>query len=248
MRPLLVASPFLLLAVAGVANNAWGSWGGHKHSSSGPATTRSFAIGPFEAVSAEGSYDVRVVNGPAIAVSATGSARELDRLDIRVEGNSLRIGTKPGKWHVGWGSDDDEPVVTVTAPLVRAVAVSGSGNMTVDRIDTDAFKASVSGSGDLQLAALRAKTVDFAVNGSGNLDARGTADDARINVGGSGDVDADGLSSNRATISVGGSGNLSTTVTGSATIAVGGSGDVSVRGTNSCTISKSGSGEASCSR
>ena len=240
MRALLIASPFLALAVWGVATNA--------SDRRGSDSTRSFAVGAFEAVSLEGSDNVRVVRGSFAPVTATGKASALDELAIWVESKTLKIARKPARgWSMGW-NNDDEVTITVTVPDVRAVAVVGSGNMTVDKVDRDAFSASVAGSGDLKIAALRARSVVFGVTGSGNLDAAGNAQDAQMNVRGSGDVDARGLSSTRATIAVAGSGNLGTTVTQSATIAVSGSGDVAVRGTDRCAITKSGSGEATCAR
>lgn len=252
MRALIFAAPFLALAVWGVASKAMG---GHHHLSfsssddSGPASTRRFATGPFEAVSLEGSDDVRIIYGPAAAVSATGSAKDLDRLDIRVEGNMLKIGRKPGDWEIGWHHGGAKsPVVTVTAPLVKSVAIAGSGNMTIDRVDTDAFQAAIAGSGDMELTSVRAKSLDLAVRGSGNLNAHGTAEAAKIAVAGSGDIDAEGLTSTRASLSAAGSGNVSATVSGDAAIAVTGSGDVDVKGTDRCTITKSGSGEANCAR
>jgi Putative auto-transporter adhesin, head GIN domain len=240
MRAFLIASPFLALAVWGVATNATDRLASSEK--------RSFAVRAFDAVSLEGSDNVRVVRGPLAPVTATGKASALDKLAIRVEGNTLKIGRKPGRgWSMGWNSDGDV-TVTVTVPDVRAVAVAGSGNMTVDRVDRDVFSASVAGSGDLKIAALRARSVVLGVTGSGKLDAAGSVQNAQMNVRGSGDVDAMGLASARATISVAGSGNLGTTVTESATIAVSGSGDVAVRGTDRCAITKSGSGEVTCAR
>jgi Putative auto-transporter adhesin, head GIN domain len=238
MRSLLIASPFLALALWGVATNATDRLSG--------GDRRSFPVGSFAAVSLEGPDNVHVVRGALAPVTASGKASVLDKLAIRVEGNTLKIGRKPGRaWSMGWNNDDDVSI-TVTVPDVRAVAVAGSGNMIVDKVERDNFNGSVAGSGDLKIAALRVKSLVLAASGSGNLDAAGNTQDAVMNVRGSGDVDAKGLSSKRAAISVGGSGNLHTTVTESATIAVSGSGDVDVRGTSRCAISKSGSGEATC--
>jgi Putative auto-transporter adhesin, head GIN domain len=255
MRALLIASPFLALALYGVASNAAGgdglfSWtyssddapGG---GSGGPQSTRSFAVGKFDAVALEGSDDVRVVPGAAMSVSATGPAADLDKLDIRVEGNALKISRKNGSWSTGWRNSRGV-VVTVTTPSLMGAAVNGSGDMTVDRVDTETFQAAVKGSGNLDLTSVKAKKIEFAVDGSGNLNASGIADSAQIGVGGSGDFDAKGLTAIRAQIAVRGSGNASMSVSGDAAIAVSGSGDVDVQGTDRCTINKSGSGEANC--
>ena len=239
MRALWMASPFLALALWGVASRAT--------SQSGSDARKSFPVAGFDAVSLDGSDDVRVVRGATASVTASGRQAVIDKLDIRVVGTTLKIGRKSSGWSMGWNGNQGAQI-TVTVPRIRAVAVAGSGDMTVDQVDGDALNAAVSGSGNLDLASVRAKAVDFAVSGSGNLKASGTSQTANMRVNGSGDVDAKNLSSQQATISVGGSGNLSTTVTGSATIAVGGSGDVDVRGTDRCAINKSGSGEARCSR
>jgi Putative auto-transporter adhesin, head GIN domain len=255
MRALLIASPFLALALYGVASKAAGGDGlmhwtytsdeASGGGSSGPQSTRNFAVGKFDAVALEGSDEVRVVPGAAMSVSATGPAADLDKLDIRVEGNALKIGRKKGNWSVGWRNSRGV-VVTVTTPTLLGAAVNGSGDMTVDQVDTETFQAAVKGSGNLDLTSVKAKRVEFAVDGSGNLNASGTTDSAQIAVGGSGDFDANGFTATRAQIAVRGSGNASMSVSGDAAIAVSGSGDVDVQGTDRCTINKSGSGEANC--
>jgi Putative auto-transporter adhesin, head GIN domain len=246
MRALLIASPFLALALYGVASNAAGGDGlmhwsyssdDTSHEGSGPESTRSFAVGKFDAVALNGSDEVRVISGPVMSVSATGAVSDLDKLDIRVEGNALKT---------GWRNRGRGIVVTVTTPTLLGAAVNGSGDMTVDRVDTETFQAAVKGSGNLDLNSVKAKKLEFAVDGSGNLNATGTADSAQIAVGGSGDFDAKGLTATRAQIAVRGSGNASMSVSGDAAIAVSGSGDVDVQGTDRCTINKSGSGEANC--
>jgi Putative auto-transporter adhesin, head GIN domain len=255
MRALLIASPFLALALYGVASNAAGGdglmhWSYSSDDASregaGPESTRSFAVGKFDAVALNGSDEVRVISGPVMSVSATGAVSDLDKLDIRVEGNALKIGRKSGSWSTGWRNRSRGIVVTVTTPTLLGAAVNGSGDMTVDRVDTETFQAAVKGSGNLDLNSVKAKKLEFAVDGSGNLNATGTADSAQIAVGGSGDFDAKGLTATRAQIAVRGSGNASMSVSGDAAIAVSGSGDVDVQGTDRCTINKSGSGEANC--
>lgn len=255
MRPLLIASPFLALALYGVASNAAGGDGlmhwsyssdDSSREGSGPESTRNFAVGKFDTVALNGSDEVRVIPGPAMSVSASGPASDLDKLDIRVDGTALKISRKPGSWSTGWRNRGRGVVVTVTTPTLLGAAVNGSGDMTVDRVDTEVFQAAVKGSGNLDLTSVKAKRLEFAVDGSGNLNATGTADSAQIAVGGSGDFDAKGLTATRAQIAVRGSGNASMSVSGDAAIAVSGSGNADIQGTDRCTINKSGSGEANC--
>jgi Putative auto-transporter adhesin, head GIN domain len=253
MRALLIASPFFALALWGVASNVWAGDEEESNdrgrlvsisSNSGPA--RNFAVGNFDAVSLDGPDDVRVVYGAKTSVSATGDPDTLDKLEIRVVGNLLKIGRKGDSLSIGWRDNGDDPVVTVTMPLVRSVEVGGSGNMSVGRVEIDAFSAAVGGSGDLELTSVKAKTINLTAGGSGSLKADGQAEMATMSAGGSGDIRAEDLTSVRAAISVGGSGDVRTTVTGNTTIDAGGSGDVTVRGSGTCTIRNGGSGDARC--
>jgi Putative auto-transporter adhesin, head GIN domain len=256
MRALLIASPFLALALYGVASNAAGG-DGLMHWSytsddaspegSGASSTRSFAVGPFNAVSLEGSDNVRVLRGATISVTATGPQAVLDRLNIRVERNTLKIDRKSGRsnWLRGnYGS----AMITVTMPAITAAGVAGSGDMTVDRADGDSFGAAVEGSGNLRVDAVAVKRAQLAAEGSGDLTISGTTADASMAAEGSGNINARGLVSQRATIAVEGSGGIGATVRERATIAVEGSGNVDVTGTDNCAIMKDGSGEARCRR
>ena len=239
MRNALITLPLFALAACSA---------GHSESrDASPAGSRSFAVGTFDAVSLDGSDDIRVVRGPAISVVANGSQSVLDKLDIRVEGSTLKIGRKRQSWSMGWRQDKGA-LVTVTVPSINAAGVAGSGDMQVDRADGDAFDGSVAGSGSLKLASLTAKRAKLSIAGSGDLKATGTADESDLSVAGSGDLDAAKLTSRRTAISIGGSGNIATAASENAAISIAGSGDVTVTGTAKCEISKVGSGEARCSQ
>ena len=64
MRALWIASPFLALALWGVASRAT--------SQSGSDARKSFPVASFDAVSLDGSDDVRVVRGATASVTASG--------------------------------------------------------------------------------------------------------------------------------------------------------------------------------
>ncbi len=239
MRNTLIALPLLTLAACGAANS--------ESRAAGPDGTRSFAVSGFDAVSLEGSDNVRVVRGATTSVVATGPQRVLDLLNIRVEKDTLKIDRKPGRsnWLRG---DYRGATITVTMPSIIAAGVAGSGDMTVDRADGASFGAAVEGSGNLKVASITVKQAQLAAEGSGNLTISGTADDSAMAAQGSGNIDARGLVSQQATIAVEGSGDIGATVRQRATIAVEGSGNVDVTGTDNCVIAKEGSGDARCTR
>jgi Putative auto-transporter adhesin, head GIN domain len=212
---------------------------------SGPAGTRTYAVSAFDAVSLAGSDNVRVVRGPAASVSASGPAKELDRLDIRVDGSTLKIGRKRESWGMNW-SGGPGVTVTVTTPGINRAAIGGSGDMTIDKVSGERFEGSIGGSGDLELADAQVTRAELSLAGSGNIRIAGRATNAEMSIAGSGDIAAERLASQTAEISVAGSGNVRAAATGKAKISLVGSGDVTVKGTKDCEVSKIGSGEARC--
>ena len=207
--------------------------------------SRNFALSGFDGVRLTGSDDVRVIQGAAFSIMATGRPEVLDRLDIRVEGSTLVVARKPQTgWRISW--TDPSADITVTMPSIRSAQITGSGDMVVDRAVAAAFEGGVTGSGDLNIDKIEAGTATLRLTGSGDIRASGQVPRLSLAVQGSGDIDARNLSAETVDVAVRGSGNVRGAARRSATISVAGSGDVEVSGTKDCTISKTGSGDASC--
>lgn len=211
---------------------------------SGSGTTRNFDVADFTGVSLRGADDVEVKTGPSFAVSAQGDSALLDRLEIRKDGDTLRIGRKDGDWK--WGGDKGAKI-TVTLPKLLSASVAGSGDMTVDRAQGD-FDGSIAGSGNLSIAQFAGGKADLSIAGSGDLRiAAGETTEIDASIAGSGDLDAAALKAVRGDLSIAGSGNIRAQVTGQADISIVGSGDVELTGGAKCSVSKMGSGDARCS-
>jgi hypothetical protein len=207
------------------------------------AAERSFPVGAFTKIRLAGSPNVRVRTGTQPSVVATGTAADLDRLEITVRGDELQISQKSGSW--SWSREGLR--IEVTVPRLEAAALVGSGDMEIDRIKGGDFSGSLRGSGDLSLAAIDADAVNLAIEGSGDISAAGRCDTGTFAVNGSGDIGAAGLRCRTATVTLQGSGDIAVGATATATVALNGSGNVSVTGGARCTTSKRGSGDVSCS-
>lgn len=211
---------------------------------SGSGGTRSFQVADFTGVSLRGADDVEVKTGATFAVTAEGDSALLDRLEIRKDGNTLRVGRKEGDWKWGGGKGAK---ITVTMPRLVNADVAGSGNMTVDRAEGD-FGGSIAGSGNLSIAQLRGGKADLSIAGSGDLRiAAGQASEIDASIAGSGDIDVFTVRAARGDLSIAGSGNIRAQITDAADISIVGSGDVELTGGAKCSVSKMGSGTARCS-
>ena len=238
-RIALVATAALSLSACNFANGM----SGDVVQPSGQGATRSFQVADFTGVSLRGSDDVEVRTG-AFAVTAEGDSALLDRLEIRKDGNTLRIGRKDGDWN--WGGDKGAKII-VTLPALASADIAGSGDMTIDAAKGD-FSGSVAGSGNMTLASLAGGKADLSIAGSGDINVGGgTATELDVSIAGSGNIGAAGLKASSADISIAGSGNVRAQVSGAADISLVGSGDVELTGGAKCSVSKMGSGDARCS-
>lgn len=239
MRAALILASVFILGACNMAADAQSAGGGQR-------SQRSFDVAGFDAVSLAGPHDVIVTVGPRHSVRAEGDPETLDRLNIKVEGSSLKIGMERSNWSIGWKKDRAKTTIYVTLPAIRAAAIAGSGDMRVDRVESSRFAASIAGSGDLQIASLRTGDADFSIAGSGGITASGSANSADISIAGSGDVNLAGFEIRKAAVSIVGSGDVRARAMESADVSIMGSGDVTLTGSARCNVNKRGSGSVRC--
>lgn len=233
----------LAVPLAACGSSAPGHAAGDRIAPSGSGDVRSYAVAGFTKVELEGSDDVDIRVGPEFSVRAEGPGSQLDKLDIRKDGDTLHIGSEHS-WGMSFGSS--KVVVHVTLPALAAGSLAGSGDMTVDNVTGGAFVGSIAGSGNLSVAQLRVDRVEFNIAGSGDISARGQAKALALSIAGSGDFRARGLAASRAEISMHGSGDVTADVDGPAQVTMAGSGDVDLGPKAQCRTTKSGSGNIRC--
>jgi hypothetical protein len=207
------------------------------------AADRSFAVGSFHTVSASGAEDITITTGKAVSVIASGADRDLDRLDIRVEDNTLKIDHKKGSWS-SWSNDSVK--IRVTMPALHGLRMSGSGNITADSGGGPAFAIAASGSGDARVMRINSPAVRIATSGSGDVTVAGKCTTIDIGVSGSSNIDAGALQCTDAEVKISGSGDVKLYATAKANIRISGSGDVVVAGGARCQSRTSGSGDVTC--
>jgi hypothetical protein len=233
----------LPLAACGTHGDAGSNGAGVPATGSG--TTRNYAVNDFTAIDLRGSDDADVRVGGAFSVRAQGPSDVLDGLVVEKHGDTLRIGRRSGGG-INWGGRSIK--IFVTMPAIDRASLSGSGDMTIDRVQSASFEGSTSGSGDLSIQRLTADTVNLSIAGSGSITAAGAAGRGSLSIMGSGDIDTDGLTLQRAKVSIAGSGDIKAAVNGEATVSIMGSGDVDLGANATCSVSKMGSGSVTCGK
>jgi hypothetical protein len=231
----------LPIAMLGGCNRAQGG----THDGDHRTIAQNFPVGAFSKVALGGSANVVVAVGGAPSVRAEGDAERIGRMEIKVEGDTLQIGSKRHGFS-GWGHQTGKVIVYVTVPSLAGASIGGSGDITIDRVQGGDFSGSIGGSGDIRIGQLQAANVDFSVAGSGGITAAGKAQGAKLGIAGSGDLDLAGLEVRTADVEMAGSGNAAIKAVEHANVSLMGSGNVTVTGGAKCESHKMGSGNLVC--
>ena len=246
MNPLLSRllrwlDPLLALSLTGalvmVAITAWPG-----RAQAADTLTEARSVADFEAVQTLGPA-VRVRQGAAASVSVRADSKLLPLLETVVEDG--RMGkTLVVRWKRGvsvWASPG-EAVVTVVAPRLGGLLVSGSGDIQADGLTSPALRASVEGSGDIRLVGLVSDALSLAVAGSGDISASGRTTRLQTSVAGSGDIRAAGLAADVVDVHIAGSGDVQVQADKTLAVSIVGSGDLVYAGNPTLKQSILGSG------
>lgn len=209
----------------------------------GSGNARDYAVGGFNKIEATGTDNVVVQVGGQPSVHAEGDPSVLERLVIRVDGNTLSIGRR-NDWS---GSNSGSATIRVTVPALQGASITGTGDMRISPLTAERFEASVTGTGDMTLDRIEGQSAIFNLTGTGNVQATGRVRQAEVSITGTGTGGLANLETETAEISVTGPGDAQIKATGTANVRIMGPGDVTVTGGARCTVNQMGPGEARCS-
>lgn len=239
MRPTSLA---LLLPLAACGNSGGGHATGTPVAADGSGPTRSYRVADFTDVALSGIDDVDVrTGGAAFSVRAEGDPAALAKLVIAKDGGTLRIARKSG-----WSTGDHGAKVFVTMPAIRGASVSGTGDITINRIGGHGFAADASGTGTIRVGSGAVEMLHVSISGAGDVVLAGSTEQLTAQVSGTGGLDARALKAAAANVSVTGTGDVRAVVNGPATVSASGTGDVDLGPGAHCTTSKSGTGDVRC--
>lgn len=212
----------------------------------GPKASRDFAVGDFSKVEAAGAYLVEVRTGGAPSVRATGPKNVIDRMDVAVDGDTLKIRPDKKFGKVRW-TGGDRVVVAINVPALRGATIAGASDIRIDKASGDTFDGLIGGAGSMDLGQVSVGTLAVKIAGSGDVTGKGRAERADYDIAGSGNIAAASIASRQADIKIAGSGEVAANVSDSANVRIMGSGDITITGGAKCSVKKMGAGNVSCS-
>jgi hypothetical protein len=180
---LVLALSALAIAVVlryGVFQRSSGAEGAY---GSGVAATEHRKLGSFSSVELAGSNNVTVRVGGRPSVVVKADENLLDRITTEVRADSLVIGNTPGSF-----TTESPLSVEVGVPSLSALALTGSGNVSVGGLDAESLTVDLSGSGTV-IGSGRATRLEIILSGSGDAQLGPlVARDVKAVLSGSGDI------------------------------------------------------------
>lgn len=210
------------------------------------AADRRLTVTDFDRVQVQGPYVVTLATGQSPSAVVTGSNEAIERVSVDVQGRILRVRPNPS----AWGGYPGESVGGITIALsthdLRAVSVTGSGSLTVDKAGGLKFDVGASGSAKVAIGALDADALSLGLLGSGRITLAGKAKSLKATISGSGDLDAAALAVDDADLQADTSGNIGLAVRRAAKVHATGAGDVVITGKPACAVDAPGAGRVRC--
>jgi hypothetical protein len=231
------------MVLAGLALTGCGPSKPSQPEASGQATVSASSLRDFSAVELAGPDNVDIRRGDSFAIRVEGDKATTERIALRVTDGTLHIDRKreDGLWN---RTHSGTATVHVTMPTIRGVALTGSGDIAIDRADD--LTATLAGAGDITIGQLGGKAATLTVVGPGTIAAAGAVERLALSIAGPGDIQAREVEADQAVVSITGSGDATAAVNGPATVSLVGSGSATLGANARCSVSKVGSGEAHC--
>jgi hypothetical protein len=216
-----------------------------------PATAadRSVAIGSFSRVRVQGPFQVVIAATHAPAATISGDAATIEAADVAVEGDTLTVRSRMGRWEEQpHGSATRPAVVTLGTDRLIAATVIGGGRISAARMAGPRADLSVTGAGAISVAALDADAVNATLIGNGAISIAGRAAQARLMTNGAGTIDAGGLDAGDLVVRLDGPGTITAQARYTARVTNTGIGQVAVAGSPKCTVLANAGGPVACGR
>ena len=218
---------------------------GNRVTGSGKLANESRAVTGFQAVALRASMKLVLRQGTREGIELRADDNLLPLIETAVVDRggvpTLEIGVKKGSSF----STSNPMVATIDLVTLRALSISGSGDVTGDALKTPGLAVAISGSGNVRLKQLAADELSVKVSGSGDLEFSGRAAKLGISISGSGDVKTRGLDADDVSVSVAGSGDADVTARKTLTVSIAGMGNVKYSGDATVKSSISGMGNVS---
>jgi hypothetical protein len=185
------------------------------------------------------SADVYYTPGSSHEIRIEGDTRDVEDLITEVKDGFLQV--KYDDWRIR----RSKLTIYITSKELDAVKISGSAHFECSKpISSEEMDLAMSGSGNIVLEKLESEEVDVRISGSGDIELLdGSGGEMDVRISGSGAVEAEAFEVEEFSASISGSGSVRITASKELEVRISGSGKVYYHGDPRVNSSSSGSGK-----
>lgn len=236
----MIRSFLLVLALAALAVP------GSSQTPSRGAAERRVALGSFDRVRVDGTFDVTYATGsPGARVS--GDREAIEDVEMRLEGSTLRVRRGGRTWGERPAAAAGAPItVALSSPSLVEAQVLGGGRLRVTRPRGARLDLLVAGTGEVGVSDVAAERLAATLAGTGSMTLTGKARQVSLRTNGPGRIDASGLLADDLTVLLDGRGETRAAARVTAKVTNAGLGSVVVTGRPKCTVAARAGGPVTC--
>jgi hypothetical protein len=195
------------------------------------AATRSYDLGPFEAISVAEGVDADIMLGAKQSVTAETRSDNFDDLRISVEGKTLRIDRQPrglfSQWFSGFRANYKVHVVT---PALHSLSASSGADVKVHGSLEGNFSVVASSGSEVHVSELKGGNVSANTSSGSDIDLAGSCASLEATASSGSDLDAEELHCENVTVHTSSGSDVSVTATRRVAGHASSGSDVRVRG------------------
>lgn len=185
-------------------------------------------VSNFDEVALQGTGEIRLTQSDTESLVIETEESVLSHIKSEVFSGRLELG--PKSWLDTIFMLGVKIIFHLSVKNLRALSISGSGDLNAGALHSDRLRLSISGSGDIDIQQLDTSDLELTISGAGKACLAGVAHHLDLRVSGSGNLQAGSLDTVEVSVHISGSGETVLKVQQRLDVHISGSGEVKYSG------------------
>lgn len=210
--------------------------------------TKKIRVGNFQSLEVGHDFDVQIIKGNVCSISASGYPEDLEKLDVQLEGNTLKFDLDASWSWLSFNHNHKKIKLLITMPRMKSAEFSGASHVNLHGFnDEEQMNITVSGASHLVGESIQADKLVLELSGASHAKLSGRIAKLDLEISGASHLNAEELLSRDADIEASGASHAQVNIQKSLQVEASGASKVEYRG-NPMNLTKDVSGASAVRR
>lgn len=212
--------------------------------------TKKYKVGNFQSLELGSAFEIHITKGSNCTISATGSEKDLDELEVELEGSKLKVSLDESYWSnwKNWKGSSNKIIINISMPRLRDAEFNGATKVTLEGFtDEEEMTLHCSGASKLSSSKLVADKLVIDLSGATKVEMAGQVLKLSVGLSGASHVILNNMVARDIDVDASGASHVELNVQKSLRVDASGASKISYRG-NPLNISKDLSGASTVRR